>query len=408
LSLGSALRTLPHSNLNFAVGNPFLPHEAKNVELVTVIIPAFNSERLINHAIDSVIAQGYPNIEIIVVDDGSTDGTVATARRKLTTDAIPGQVLELGTNRGPSAARNAGLRIANGSWVQFLDSDDLLMPRKFEKQMAVCANAPLNVVAVYSPFAWGFIKAGHVQWLGPVMTPFMSGKAPIMCLASRCRPLLNAGLTRRAALSRVGGFDEDLRFWECEEINVRLAEIGTFLPVPSDEPLYIWGMDKNLVYIGGPEARHNSEYVAMGWIEQALKGAKNRTLEEMELPQEDRTLLLRECTLWGRLLYSQNRHTFRKYLALAQKLDPKLVPIYPRYVAALSRLVGYETAEAIATVARKPKVWLRSALCALKLRQRNVITELSCFLAFFSTAAPSEIEGTSVLHVAKLVIGCGG
>ena len=249
------------------------------MELVSIIIPTFNSRQFITEAIDSVLAQKYPSIEIIVVDDGSTDNTIAVARQKLQRDIPRFQVLELGVNGGPSAARNAGLRAANGSWVQFLDSDDVLMPRKIERQMAVCAAASPDVAAVYSPWNWGFLESGQIEWLGPLMTPFISGKPPIMCLAGGCRPLLGACLVRRAALDQVGGFDEALRFWECEEACVRLATAGPFVPASSDEAEYLWRLDRHALYIGGTGARYSSTAVGLGWIRQALKITGNQTIE---------------------------------------------------------------------------------------------------------------------------------
>jgi glycosyltransferase involved in cell wall biosynthesis len=347
------------------------------MELVSVVIPAFNSQQFITEAIDSVLAQKYPSIEIIVVDDGSTDNTVAVARQKLQRDLQRSQVLELGSNKGPSAARNAGLRVANGSWVQFLDSDDVLMPHKIERQMAVCARAPPDVAAIYSPWNWGFLESGKVEWLGPLRKPFISGKAPIMCLAGGCRPLLGACLTRRAALDQVGGFDEALRFWECEEACVRLATVGRFVPASTDEAEYLWRLDRNALYIGGSGARYSATVVGLGWIRQALKVTGNQVIDSLGLPEPDRRLLLNDCTLWGRLLYSQDREAFREYLSLARILDPNLTPSYPRYISALSRWIGYEKAEAAAKVTRQPKVWLRSALCGLKLRRRNTIIELT-------------------------------
>ena len=99
------------------------------MEFVSVIIPTFNVQGFICAAIDSVITQNYPAVEIIVVDDGSTDDTVAVTRRKLAADfAGRWEVVETGQNRGPSAARNVGLRLAQGAWVQYLDGDDLPAP----------------------------------------------------------------------------------------------------------------------------------------------------------------------------------------------------------------------------------------------------------------------------------------
>lgn len=346
------------------------------MDLVSVIIPTFNSERFVGDAIDSVITQDYPQIETIVVDDGSTDNTVAVVRKKLQGHPLHWRIIELGNNIGPSAARNVGLRAARGSWVQFLDSDDLLMPGKISRQMAVCAEAPPSVASVCSPWSWGFFEAGKIEWIGTPTIPSITGRAPIMCLAGQCRPLLAAGLTRRGALNELGGFDEGLRFWECEELNVRIATTGSFLLAPFDKPEYFWRLHQDRIYIGGTEARYNSTDVALGWIRQVLKAAGGRTINSLGLTEQDRKFLLEDCTLWGRLLYSQNREAFTKYLSLARLFDPDLSPAYPRHIVILARWVDYEKAEAVAALSRKPMAWLNSLLYRLNLRRRPPVFEL--------------------------------
>jgi glycosyltransferase involved in cell wall biosynthesis len=106
--------------------------------LVTTIIPSYNSEKYVVAAIESVLQQSYTPIEIIVVDDGSTDQT------KQRIDAlIKSQTIRYiyQSNQGLSAARNTGLRIAKGKYVQFLDADDLLEPHKIEKQVTQLESA---------------------------------------------------------------------------------------------------------------------------------------------------------------------------------------------------------------------------------------------------------------------------
>jgi glycosyltransferase involved in cell wall biosynthesis len=345
------------------------------VQLVSVVIPSFNSSKHIQHTIESVVRQTYDNLEIVVVDDGSTDDTVELAQKNLRRSKKKWQVLTLGENKGPSAARNAGYLAASGSWIQFLDSDDLLMPGKIETEMAVAANDGQHVV-VYSPWSWGFFEDDQMKCFGPVRRPFISGKHPIMCLVGGCRSLLGSSLVRRSALSEVCGFDEGLRFWECEELNVRLARVGTLVPVPSQSPQYLWRLRPDEIYIGGPGSRYSSKEVALGWIREAVKAAREHPLQDLGLSDDDRQLFLNECTMWGRLIYSQYRPAFSDYLDLARKLDPDMLPAYPRYISALSRLLGYEAAEAVAKVTRQPKTWLRSALCRLGLRRPNIIIDL--------------------------------
>ena len=79
------------------------------MELLTVIMPTFNSEKWVDATIDNLAAQTYPHLELIVVDDGSQDGTVAAVRSKLSNGfRHPWRIIELGANSGPSAARNIG------------------------------------------------------------------------------------------------------------------------------------------------------------------------------------------------------------------------------------------------------------------------------------------------------------
>jgi glycosyltransferase involved in cell wall biosynthesis len=108
--------------------------------LVSVIIPCYNVEHYISECIESVLAQSYSRIEIICVDNNSTDGTRKVLDKYLQTYPYLTVISEL--RKGASAARNAGLKISRGQWVQFLDADDLLLPQKIEHQVKIVKNHP--------------------------------------------------------------------------------------------------------------------------------------------------------------------------------------------------------------------------------------------------------------------------
>lgn len=101
--------------------------------LVSVVMPAFNASRTVAESIDSVLSQTYPDVELIVVDDGSTDDTPAV----LAGYGNRIQVLRQ-DNAGTAAACNAGVSASKGEWVAFLDSDDIWLPSKLERQLAHC------------------------------------------------------------------------------------------------------------------------------------------------------------------------------------------------------------------------------------------------------------------------------
>lgn len=98
---------------------------------VSVIIPVYNGERYLHYALESVFAQTYPVYEVIVVDDGSTDGTVEVARR------WPGVRVLTQSHGGASMARNYGLSVAQGDVIAYIDADDLWLPEKLARQVEV-------------------------------------------------------------------------------------------------------------------------------------------------------------------------------------------------------------------------------------------------------------------------------
>lgn len=99
--------------------------------LVSIIIPAYNSAKYLSEAVNSALNQTYTNIEVIVVNDGSTDDTLQVA------ESLKGEKLRVFSqkNKGASAARNRGLKEASGEYIQFLDADDLISAEKIEKQL---------------------------------------------------------------------------------------------------------------------------------------------------------------------------------------------------------------------------------------------------------------------------------
>ena len=115
---------------------------------ISVPMPAYNAERFIAEAVESILNQTFRDFELIIVNDGSTDGTLAIAERYAAQDERVTVVSQ--PNGGISAARNRGLSVAKGEWIAVMDSDDVAMPDRFERQLDFLAKNPdLAVVSAY-------------------------------------------------------------------------------------------------------------------------------------------------------------------------------------------------------------------------------------------------------------------
>lgn len=186
--------------------------------LVSVIIPVYNSSKYIQKAIESVLSQTYRHYEIIVVDDGSTDGT----RRKL--ELYQNRIRYVfQENQGSAAARNTGLKLARGELVAFLDSDDLWsMSEKLEKQVACFAKNP-DLGGINT--GWRIIDGAdkHIKTVQPWH------KAPQLDLETWLKKKCvrtSAMMFRRSWLDKVGGFDPELRQSHDVDLILRLSLAG--------------------------------------------------------------------------------------------------------------------------------------------------------------------------------------
>jgi len=129
-------------------------------KLVSILIPAFNAERFIAETVNSALNQTWTNKEIIVVDDGSTDGTANRVKQ------FKSPVLKVisQTNRRASGARNTALRHAQGDYIQWLDADDLLAPDKLSHQLREAENGATNRTLLSSAFGTFFIQPRRAQF----------------------------------------------------------------------------------------------------------------------------------------------------------------------------------------------------------------------------------------------------
>lgn len=180
--------------------------------LVTVVIACYNHARFLSQAIDSALAQTYRNIEIIVVDDGSTDDTPAVAGAYGSAIRYIRQI-----NAGPAAAKNTGVRHATGDLIALLDADDRWLPQKLETQVPMI---PLggNVGMVHGGYA--VIDAGGSR-TGPLHQPSESTSFHDL-LALNTVGNLTAVCTRQAALA-AGPFDESLSAVEDWDMWIRIS-----------------------------------------------------------------------------------------------------------------------------------------------------------------------------------------
>jgi len=188
--------------------------------LVSVVIPVWNRAPVLGRAVASALAQSLPDLELIVVDDGSTDDSVAVAAR---TGDPRVRVLRHAARSGVSAARNRGLAAARGELVAFLDSDDEWRPPKLERQVAALGAGPDRAAVVYCGFerhddATGArLGRSGEAYAGDVYRHLLAGWHP---------GTASVFVVARAALREAQGFDERLATAEDYDLWLRLARAG--------------------------------------------------------------------------------------------------------------------------------------------------------------------------------------
>ena len=180
---------------------------------ISVVIPAFNRAQLLPRCLDSVFAQIFKPLEVIVVDDGSTDSTRDLIRRD-----YPGVILIVQENKGVSAARNAGIRAAGGNWLAFLDSDDTWLPGKLASQAQAVHERPgSNVVHTDEIWVRNGVRVNpqrkHKKYGGFIFR---------RCLP-RCVISPSSVIIHRRVFERVGLFDETLPVCEDYDLWLRIC-----------------------------------------------------------------------------------------------------------------------------------------------------------------------------------------
>lgn len=182
---------------------------------ISVVIPAYNAAHFLPRCLESVFAQTLQPAEVIVVDDGSTDGSAETARRL-------GATVVSRPNGGLSAARNTGIQQASGEWIALLDADDRWSPGKLRAQVE-CIEP--NTVLVYT----GIRIFGDD---GVRKSCAAARPADVVRSLRYANPITPSSvLAKRDALLKVGGFREDIRACEDWDMWVRLSGLGSFAAV---------------------------------------------------------------------------------------------------------------------------------------------------------------------------------
>jgi len=227
--------------------------------LVSVVIPVFNGERFLREAVESVLIQQYSPVEIIVVDDGSTDGTANVAR------SLPETVRYLyQTNQGPAAARNRGIEQAQGSLIAFADADDLWPAGKLELQLPYLIRDPAVDIVL------GRIQQVHLS---------ETVDGPTQAQEPAFSVNLGSAVVRKSVFERIGLFDETMRYSEDVDWFMRARESGAAIVTIDAVTLFYRQHEQNMT-----RGKSTSELNVLKALKKSLDRRRERSGSASALP----------------------------------------------------------------------------------------------------------------------------
>jgi glycosyltransferase involved in cell wall biosynthesis len=197
---------------------------SNNNPTVSTIIPTYNRAHLIGRAIQSVLNQTYQNFEIIVVDDCSTDNTWEVIKEFIESEKRI-QYFKHNENKGGSAARNTGIKMAKGDYIAFLDSDDEWLPGKLEKQLKIFKNNSVQVGAIYSGFQYIYQKGIDMD---KRHIPKNRGYIYKDLLMKNCVGSASTLLIKKECFDKVKLFDKSLPSCQDYDMWIRIAKYYEF------------------------------------------------------------------------------------------------------------------------------------------------------------------------------------
>lgn len=249
------------------------------VVFISIIIPTFNRSLSLKRAIDSIIKQSFSDYEIIIIDDGSTDGTAEMVQK-----FFPDIKYHYQANKGVSAARNKGLTFATASWIAFLDSDDEWYPEKLESQVSALKSMPSY-------------KICHTEeiWIrnGIRVNQMKKHQKSGGWIFRQCLPLCamspSSILIHDSVFEDVGCFDTTLP--ACEDYELWLRITAKYPVLYIEEP--------QIIKYGGHEDQLSKKYWGMDQFRiKALQGIISENILNTGDEQAARAMLLKKCNIF--------------------------------------------------------------------------------------------------------------
>ncbi|MDD5454425.1 MAG: glycosyltransferase [Candidatus Ratteibacteria bacterium] len=269
--------------------------------LISVIIPAYNRAKFLEEAVKSVLAQTYKNWELIIVDDGSTDDTSEVVKKFLDE-----RIIYLHQdNKGASAARNKGILKAKGEYIAFLDSDDMWLPQKLQKQLEVFNKSRFKPGVVYTGIQYMDYK-GNLKKQRKL--PAYRGNIFKKLLRKNIAGIGSTMLVKKECFEKCGSFDENLPSRMDLDMILRISEHFTVDYVPEILAL---------------ERIHEGRITAD--IEKKIKGREMLFDKIRPYLKKHRILLAKYLYETGELYFENgNMEAGREYLVRSFKIFPLL------------------------------------------------------------------------------------
>jgi glycosyltransferase involved in cell wall biosynthesis len=313
-------------------------HDFSMTPLVSIIIPCFNAERWVGEAIRSALGQSHRPLEVIVIDDGSTDQSLEVI--KSFGDKIR---WETGPNRGGNAARNRGLALSSGKYLQFLDADDYLLPEKIARQVAFLESTAADVV--------------YGDWRHQHHLPDSKVELENIAISGEHDDILcellggwwvapAAVLARREAILKTEGWDESLKAAQDRDYMISVAMTGARIAYqPGCYSIY---------------RRYGEVTVSTGnwqrWLENHTR-VLDKSLGALQsagrLAARYRKALARSYFTLAQNYYDRDRNAFERLIVKVVSLEPNFTVSHSRLYALAQKVLGLRRAEALASWKRR-------------------------------------------------------